>query len=68
MSHEVIYNIFKRMMPIYGDKVIMWFPNGYSSIRIRLSTKEEYIFTYSSDRNWRFETVDNYISSMKGKN
>lgn len=66
MSHIDIYNRFKDAMPVYGERVDIWFPNGRNSIRVRLTTKEEYVFTMFSTHSWRFETVDSFIKNMKG--
>lgn len=54
-------------MPTEAKCVVQWFPNGLNSIRVRLTNKDEFIFTYNSDKNWCYETVDSYIVRMKGE-
>ena len=67
MVHSKVYQIFERVLPLYaGEQVEIWFPNGKNSIRIRSVDKREFVFTYHDDKSWKFETLKNYISSMKG--
>lgn len=67
MSHNEIRKWFELYFPSYaGDQTIAWFPNGKNSIRIRQSTGREFIFTYHSATNWKFETVDSR-TAMKGE-
>lgn len=66
MSHLEIFNKFKNLMPIYGDKVVKWFPNGPNKIRVELSTHEIFIFSWYKDGSWRFETLSSFLDSMKG--
>ena len=49
MIHTEVYNRFKKEMPEYAEKVVHWWPNGYDSIRIRLYTNEEFIFSIDSN-------------------
>lgn len=66
MKHDLILYYFKKHMPAEAKDIIQWFPNGLNSIRVRLSNKEEFIFTYDSEKRWCYETVDSYIVRMKG--
>lgn len=65
MSHKKIYYIFSDFFRKLTKDVIEWYPNGLNSIRVR--TKEtDYVFTFVSEENWKLETVESYISGMKG--
>lgn len=44
----------------------MWFPNGRNSIRIRQKNGQEFIFTYHSQKDWKFETITSFLNGMKG--
>lgn len=67
MSHNEVYKWFELYFPFYsGDKVVMWFPNGKNSIRIRQTNGAEFIFTYNEKHDWKFETVSSFLKSMKG--
>lgn len=66
MSHNQIWAIFKEKIPFYADQAETWFPCGKGAIRIRLKTKEEYVFSVSNDGSWMLETIKHYMKSMKG--
>lgn len=66
MQHDLIFHYFKKHMPTESRQIVQWFPNGLNSIRVRLTNNEEFIFTYNSEKEWCYETVDNYIVRMKG--
>ena len=61
-----IFEIFKTVLPTFGECTTLWFPNGKNGIRIRIDDGREFIFTYDSKDDWSFETVDRYIKKMKG--
>lgn len=61
-----IFEIFKTVLPTFGEHTTLWFPNGKNGIRIRIDDGCEFIFTYDSKDDWSFETVDRYIKKMKG--
>ena len=65
MIHKNIYEIYKEIMPSYADRTEVWFPCGLNAIRVRLHTREEFIFSYSEKRTWSFETLNSYIKKMK---
>lgn len=67
MKHDVIFHLFRTCMPDQSRRIVQWFPNGLNSIRVRLTNKEEFIFTYNSEKEWCYETVDSYIVRMKGE-
>lgn len=56
------------------DEIEDWFPNGNNSVRIRLKKgvalpfdipKVDLIFTAKSRENWKLETVDSWVDTMK---
>lgn len=66
MTHNNIWKIFKEKIPFYADNAETWFPCGRGAIRIRMKTKEEYVFSVSDDGSWMLETIKHYMKSMKG--
>lgn len=69
MSHNEIYQMFTLYFPDYAkDRVKEWFPNEKSSVRIRQKNEQEFVFTYLSKTDWRFETIDSYIKGLLVKN
>lgn len=68
MAHGDVYNCFALYFPEYaGDKVDAWFQNGKNSIRIRMVNRQEFIFTIHDKNNWKFETLDSFISGLRGE-
>jgi hypothetical protein len=74
MTHKNVWEKFKECNGIVTDMVSCWFPNGKNSIRIRLKEdREEFkswagndlVFTYKSKKEWKLETVDSYLASIK---
>lgn len=66
MSHNEIYKLFELYFPLYaGDKVDKWFMNGKNSIRVRQINGQEFIFTFNSHKDLRFETLDSFIHNLK---
>lgn len=66
LQHE-IYKLFCDRFPEYCRPDDIWFPNGKNSVRIRQSNGQELVFTYHSRKNWRLETVESFISRLKGE-
>lgn len=68
MTKDGIYRIFKNYFPNFvWDRTATWYPNGRDSIRVKNAAGEELIFTYSSEKNWRLETIDSFLEKMKGE-
>lgn len=76
MLHKDILKRFKKIYPIDDEDIECWFPNGKGSIRIRLKKGSEeskfwqggdLILTFRSWKDWRLETVDSYLESIKIK-
>ena len=66
MLQEDIYKQFIRQFPQYSKQVTGWFPNGRNSVRVRLYSGSDFIFTYQGNSDWCFETVDSFIRKLKG--
>lgn len=67
MAHNEVYKWFELYFPQYAgtDKIEVWFPNGKNSVRIRQRNKQEFIFTYMGPNEWRFETINSFLNTMK---
>lgn len=66
MAHGDIYKMFEKLFPMYASNAVMFFPHERNSIRIRMAElDQEFIFTYYSNKEWRFETVN--MTTRKGK-
>ena len=66
MVHSQVYEYFKQCLPEQEKMVTAYFPNGKNSIRVRQTNGNDFIFSVESPKAWRFETVDRFISDMKG--
>jgi hypothetical protein len=64
MLHKTIFERYAKIFTRDVEDVEVWHPNGFGSVRIRFRNKEEYVFSYVNDSNWRYETLDNFIKSM----
>lgn len=65
MTHREVLDWFKLYFPQFAEHVEAWFPNGKNSIRIRQTNHQDFIFTYNSKKDWRFETVDSYVQQLR---
>lgn len=64
MTHNEVFKRFELYFELFaGDRVAVWFPNGKNSIRIRQKNGAEFIFTFNSHKDWKFETIDSFIKS-----
>ena len=63
MTHQKIYEKLLVIFPEMKDKTGIFFQNGKDSIRIRHWNKKEYVFTYISDDDWKFETVKHFMNN-----
>ena len=64
MPQKEVFNKFKLYFPKFADASEMWFPNGKNSVRVRLNNRKEIVFTFNSELDWRFETVESFMKSM----
>ena len=68
MSHKDIYELFKKLFPMYADASSEYFTNGKGSIRIRLNNpKQDFVFTFINNKEWKFETINSYLKTLKKK-
>jgi hypothetical protein len=65
MLHQKVFDVFKNKFAVIAAQTETWFPNGKDSVRIRLTDKQEIIFTYHGEPGWSLETIDNYLIRMK---
>ena len=65
MLHTEVFEKYKRVFIIDASNVEIWHPNGFNSIRIRLFSGHEFVYTHVNDGHWSLETLDNFIKSMK---
>lgn len=66
MKHVEVYENFERMFPERAIFVEDWFPNGKDSIRVRIKSGSDFIFTYHNWLDWSLETIESFIRKMKG--
>lgn len=66
MIHSELFKKFAAVFPVWANDTKEWFPNGKNSIRIRLKTEKEYIFSSENEDAWRFETISSFLNSMNG--
>lgn len=64
MSQKEVFNKFKYYFPKFAEASEMWFPNGKNSVRVRLNNRKEIVFTFNSELDWRFETVESFMKNM----
>jgi len=67
MVHSAVFNYFKECLPDIVKKVETYFPNGRNSIRVRQRNGQEFIFSVNGPKEWKFETVDQFLADMKGE-
>ena len=65
MIRKDVFEAFKDITHMSDERIDTWFPNGRNSVRIRLKTKQELIFTYQSKNYWRLETKGAFLTDMK---
>lgn len=58
MTHNEVFKWFELYFELFaGDRVAAWFPNGKNSIHIRQKNGAEFIFTFNSHKDWKFEMI-----------
>lgn len=68
MVHTEVYKLFRAAFPTYAIQMTEYFPNGKNSIRLRAAgTRQEYVFTINGANDWRFETIDSFLKTLKKK-
>ena len=66
MKHVEVYEKLKELFPMYVENSEDWFPNGKDSIRVRIKSGSDFIFTYHNFYDWCYETLESFIRKMKG--
>lgn len=66
MAHTELIEKFKEICRINVEDFEHWFPNGKDSIRVRFDEYTDVVFTYHSEKDWRIESMDSYLMSIKG--
>jgi len=61
LKYEEIYRLFQVLFPIQAFGCLKWTPCDERSIRLRLSGHNEFMFTAVNDKEWKFETIENYL-------
>ena len=61
MSHDYIYERFKVISNFTDGSVDRVFVKDKNSIRVRMKSKDEFIFTYISPDKWRLETLNAFL-------
>ena len=66
VTHEIVYDNFKRITGFMEDEITMWTPAGKCAIRVRfveddLPCGREVIFTYYTDKYWKLESIRAYF-------
>lgn len=67
MTHNEVLKLFESSFPFYKSNIETWFPNGRNCIRVRQTNKQEIIFMFNNSKDWKLETVDSFIKSLKEK-
>lgn len=67
MTHKDVVANLRRQFPQYANNIKVWFPNGNNSVRFRQDDGTEYMFTYNSPKDWRFETSCKYAKERRKK-
>lgn len=56
MIHDELFLKFRTMFPVYAEEVRGYYKYGKHALRIT-TNRNEFIFTYESDKDWSLETV-----------
>lgn len=57
MLRDEAVNRFCAIFPMWANHIVKWTPNKDGSVKIELTGKQFFIFTYADDHTWRLETV-----------
>ena len=61
MTHEKIYQEFKKIFAMVDDNIVEWKPARKDSIYLKYKNGEEYIFRFRNKHSFSFETVEHFI-------
>ena len=51
---------FIQVFPQWEPQIVKWTPHKDGTLKVELTDKRFFIFTYWDDRTWRLETVRSY--------
>lgn len=54
---DILAKFLEMFFGTYSELIEVWFPSGRNTIRVRLTTKQELIFTYNDKKDWSLMTV-----------
>ncbi len=63
MLQKDVFEVYKGMFDL--GEIDIWFANGYNSVRVRYANAREVVFTYMSELDWRLESLNSHIMSMR---
>lgn len=66
MTHDIVFDKFRKQFPHRAKQLIAWFPNGKNCIRVRYEDGHDFIFTFNGEGDWNWETIDHFIKRLKG--
>lgn len=64
MTQKEVLEKFVEISHVSKDEIDIWFPNGRSSVRVRLKNGNELIFTYKNKNIWRLETKASFLEDF----
>ena len=65
MSHNDVLNSFSMLFSYHYMCMETWYPCGKNAIRIIFNDSEPgMVFTYNSETDWKYETMDSFVRSM----
>ena len=67
MTQQTVYQKYVMLFPQFAEHTKEWFPNGKNSVRVRQENGKDFVFTWNGKKEWKFETVDNFIKGMRSK-
>lgn len=67
MTHKEILQKYKEISKTNDEDIIVWFPAGKHSVRIRPKKGIEFVFSYYGERKWCLETIDRFIEFNSGR-
>lgn len=69
MTPKSVYDWFALYFPHYVEHVESWKPNPHekNSVVIKQTNSSQFVFSYKSKFDWRFETLKSYTKNLKCK-
>lgn len=63
MTHEDVWDRFRKLFPSFAKSVKDYFPCGKNVIRIRIDDSD-YVFGFFAEDDWTFETVKSFTNKL----